>query len=130
MSGYIQVCNKRSRQSEHQRSDIKSRNLYSMYEKMQASGLTEFIPFICISAIWGQILFLFSPCLLHSPTPSTITLGAGSICCIPGIPHSLVAQKVKHLPAIRETRIRSLGREDPLGKERATHSSTLTWKIP
>ena len=38
---------------------------------------------------------------------------------------SLVAQMVKHLPAVRETQIRSLGRKDPLEKEMATHSSTL-----
>ena len=43
---------------------------------------------------------------------------------------SLVAQMVKHLPAIRETQVQSLGREDPLEKEMATHSSTLAWKIP
>ena len=43
---------------------------------------------------------------------------------------SLVAQMVKHLPKMRETWVRSLGREDPLEKEMATHSSTLAWKIP
>ena len=43
---------------------------------------------------------------------------------------SLVAQTVKHLPAMQETRIRSLVWEDPLEKEMATHSSTLAWKIP
>ena len=37
---------------------------------------------------------------------------------------------VKHLPTMRETGVRSLGREDPLEKEIATHSSTLAWKIP
>ena len=37
---------------------------------------------------------------------------------------------VKHLPTMWETRVRSLGREDPLEKEMATHSSTLAWKIP
>ena len=37
---------------------------------------------------------------------------------------------VKHLPAIWETWVRSLGQEDPLEKEMATHSSTLAWKIP
>ena len=37
---------------------------------------------------------------------------------------------VKHLPAMRETWVRSLGREDPLEKEMATHSRTLAWKIP
>ena len=41
-----------------------------------------------------------------------------------------MAQRVKHLPAMRETRVRSLGREDPLEKERATHSSILAWRIP
>ena len=37
---------------------------------------------------------------------------------------------VKRLPAMRETQVRSLGWEDPLEKETATHSSTLAWKIP
>ena len=43
---------------------------------------------------------------------------------------SLVAQMVKHLPTMQETWDRSLGQEDPLEKEMATHSSTLAWKIP
>ena len=43
---------------------------------------------------------------------------------------SLVAQTVKRLPTTRETRVRSLGRKDPLEKEMATHSSILAWKIP
>ena len=42
---------------------------------------------------------------------------------------SPVAQSVKNLPAVQETRIRSLGWEDPLEKEMATHSSILAWKI-
>ena len=37
---------------------------------------------------------------------------------------------VKHLPTTWETWVRSLGQEDPLEKEMATHSSTLAWKIP
>ena len=41
-----------------------------------------------------------------------------------------MAQTVKCLPAMWENWIRSLGREDPLEKEMATHSSTLAWKIP
>ena len=40
------------------------------------------------------------------------------------------AQTVKRLPTMRETRVRSLGREDPLEKAVAPHSSTLAWKIP
>ena len=43
---------------------------------------------------------------------------------------SLVAQRLKHLPTMRETWVQFLGREDPLEKEMATHSSTLAWKIP
>ena len=43
---------------------------------------------------------------------------------------SLVAQRLKPLPAVWETWVRYLGREDPLEKEMATHSSTLAWKIP
>ena len=43
---------------------------------------------------------------------------------------SLVAQKVKCLPAMQETQVRSLGWEDPLEKEMATHSSILAWRIP
>ena len=43
---------------------------------------------------------------------------------------SLVAQTVKRLPAMWEIWIQSLGQEDPLEKEMATHSSTLAWKIP
>ena len=43
---------------------------------------------------------------------------------------SLVSQMVKHLPAMRETQVRSLGWEDLLEKEMATYSSTLAWRIP
>ena len=42
---------------------------------------------------------------------------------------SLVAQSVKDLPAVQETWVQSLGWEDPLEKEMATHSSILAWKI-
>ena len=42
----------------------------------------------------------------------------------------LMAQRVKRLPAMQETWVRSLGQEDPLDKEMATHSSTRAWKIP
>ena len=41
-----------------------------------------------------------------------------------------LAQRLKRLPGIRETEVQSLGREDPLEKEMATHSSTLAWRIP
>ena len=41
-----------------------------------------------------------------------------------------VAQTVKSLPAMQETRLQSLAREDPLEKEMATHSRTLAWRLP
>ena len=43
---------------------------------------------------------------------------------------SLVAQRLKRLPPMQETRVRSLGWEDPLEKEMAIHSSILAWRIP
>ena len=42
----------------------------------------------------------------------------------------LVAQRLKHLPGMQETRVRSLGQEDPLEKGMATRSSILAWRIP
>ena len=44
--------------------------------------------------------------------------------------YSLVAQTVKNLPAMQETQVQSLGREDLLEKEMANHSSILAWRIP
>ena len=41
-----------------------------------------------------------------------------------------MGQMVKHLPTMRETRVQSLGWEDPLKKKMATHSSILAWTIP
>ena len=43
---------------------------------------------------------------------------------------SLMAQRVKNPPAMRETWVQSLGWEDPLKKGKATHSSVLAWRIP
>ena len=58
--------------------------------------------------------------------PPSVNLWA----CHVSVGPSLVAQMVKRLPPMRETRVQSLGREDPLEKEMATHSSILAWKIP
>ena len=58
-----------------------------------------------------------------------ITLNDGKLDPFP-LRASLVAQMVECLPAMLETRVRSLGQEDPLEKEMATHSSTLAWRIP
>ena len=51
---------------------------------------------------------------------------------LPYLAHTVeeVAQTVKRLPTMWETRVQFLGREDPLEKEMAPHSSTLAWKIP
>ena len=51
---------------------------------------------------------------------------------VPGILYwaSQVAQRLKHLPAMQETWVQSLGQKDPLEKEMATHSSILAWRIP
>ena len=43
---------------------------------------------------------------------------------------SLIAQSVKSLPAVQDTRVQFLGQEDPLEKEMATHSSIFAWRIP
>ena len=53
-----------------------------------------------------------------------------AVYCHPAYLTSLVAQMVKRLPTMQETQVRSLGLEDPLEKEMATHSSILVWKIP
>ena len=44
--------------------------------------------------------------------------------------YTMVAQTVKRLPAMQETQVQFLGREDPLEKDMVIHSSTLAWKIP
>ena len=54
----------------------------------------------------------------------------GDFVSLRNIRASLVAQTVRNLPAMHETRVRSLGREDPLEKEMATHSGAVAWRIP
>jgi len=76
---------------------------------------------------WATSTFTFIPDLLNQKLREE----ARNLCFInPSWDSSLVAQKVKRLPTMWETRIQSLGREDLLEKEMATHSSTLAWKIP
>ena len=60
-------------------------------------------------------------CICSSQTPNL---------SLPLLWSSLVAQMVKRLSAMQETRVRSLGWEGPLEKEMAAHSSILAWKIP
>ena len=104
--------------------------------------------FSLVRYLWISSLILHWPnscslaCCLGLPWCS---IGKESACTIPGSGRSsgrghgntlqyswasLVAQIVKNLPAMQEFWVQSLGREDPLGKEMATHSSILTWRIP
>ena len=91
-----------------------------------------------LKALLHEASLLDSPHWIQSKTPSAIER---NIICLSlrkrlsinlcySIGASLVAQRVKRLPTMWETRVRSLGREDPLEKEMATCSSTLAWKIP
>ena len=66
--------------------------------------------------------------LFHTPTKHIKLSQLISILHVFTTP--LVAQTVKRLSTMRETWVRSLGREDPLEKEMAIHSSTIAWKIP
>ena len=86
--------------------------------------------------IQHQILINYAHCLclLHFLVPQE----GLNICwvnirvvepCVLGKWASLVAQSLKNLPAVQETQVRSLGWEDPLEKEMATHSGILAWKI-
>ena len=52
------------------------------------------------------------------------------VCLCVCVYFSLVAQRLKCLPAMQKTWVRSLAHEDPLEKEMATHSSILAWRIP
>ena len=61
-----------------------------------------------------------SPCIFHFCLPLPIWY----------VWASLVAQTVKNLPAMQETRVRSLGWKEPLEKGMVTHSSVLAWRIP
>ena len=105
----------------------------------------------------GTLISSFCPQLKESPfqgqalgSPLLVFPGAKAAppACSPGLagpvrplgpvfPHahlshltSLLAQTVKRLSTMWETRVRALGREDPLEKEKAVHSSTIAWKIP
>ena len=59
---------------------------------------------------------------------TSVSSQAGSGMSVSAIRASLVAQVVKNLPAVQETKVQSLGWEDPLEKEMASHTSTLAWK--
>ena len=74
---------------------------------------------------WGLIEHFDVSKLAHRTLPCASVWSAFNISGA-----SPVAQTVKRLPAMRETHVQSLGREDPLEKEMATHSSILAWRTP
>ena len=77
-------------------------------------------------------LFLMLLVPLPSPQgpPPPQTPAVFCLRVLPNLWTSLVAQMVKRLSTMQEIRVQSLGREDPLEKEMAIHSSTIAWKIP
>ena len=75
-SGYIQVCNKGSRQSEQKRSGIKEFSILCMGRCQPLGSLNLFLSYA--PQLSGPILFPCSPCFLHSPSSSAITVGGGS----------------------------------------------------
>ena len=144
---YIQVCNIGSRQSEHQRLDIRLRNL-AFYIWKDASLWAHWIHFFhmhlrCLgpnpislftlrSGRYGRWLLLAFPKLLSNHCSGRRHLLNHSL----GSPHShledsnLVAQLAKNLLAKQETCVESVGWEDPLEKGKATHLGILAWRIP
>ena len=85
---------------------------------------------------WGPMVFHVSVMMMMAREPSCRQRLSPKLSLFPNklLPHnnqaSLVAQIVKNLPTMWETRVQSLGWEDPLEKEMATHSSILAWRIP
>ena len=81
--------------------------------------------FLCYCCEWiGWIIFVF-PWKRHNRKRRQENWN-----CLSFERTSLVAQMIKHLSTMRETRVRALGWEDPLEKEMAIHSTTIAWKIP
>ena len=74
----------------------------------------------CMYLLSPRLIFSFNVSNLSMALTFSKTLGQAS----------LVAQRLKHLPGMLEAQVQSLGWEDPLEKEMATHSSTLAWRIP
>ena len=97
-----------------------------------ASTLLLFSSFLLVAFFFSSLLALFL--LTHSRIYSyplfSFPNGTDFYKLVYKNRASLVAQTVKHLPAMQETQFQSLGREDPLEKEMATHSSILACKIP
>ena len=87
-------------------------------------SLTQLKRFSSSSSIIGIAHSMQFPKVGNRIRKQQMSLCMNSKCIFP------VAQMVKNLPAMQETQVRSLGQEDPLEKEMATHSSILPWRIP
>ena len=86
------------------------------------------LPFLCVSHKWNTQYLSFTVWLLSpSSEVSQVPPRCTGICIWSLI---MVAQTVKNLRDMRETRVPPLGREDPLEREMATHSSIVAWRIP
>ena len=97
---------------------------FSISTSSEDSGLFSFrIDLFDLLAVQGTLKSL----LQHHSSKASILWHSGFFVAVGA---SLVAQMVKRLPEMWETWVRFLGREDPLEKEMAIHSSTLAWKIP
>ena len=110
---------------------VASRCLIHRNSKVHFKNVTYFL-------LWRFVCFwwVFLGCCNKSPAPHRglmtyyiLTTHLGGT-CIPHLRVSMVAQWLKNLPAMQETWVQSLGWEDPLGEEMATHSSILAWRIP
>ena len=83
---------------------------------------------------WASIRFISAS---NTCPPVSLNLQGGQALCLELVQKysctqwaSMVAQTVKNLPATQETWVQTLGREDPLKEEMATHPSVLAWRIP
>ena len=89
-------------------------NTFYVILSLRVPGRKEF----AYSFSWDLFIMMITICIINLVRPLSFNWA------------SLVAQMVKHLPAMWETQVRSLGWEDLLEKEMATHCSILAWRIP
>ena len=109
-----------------------------LLQSMGSQNWTQLSDWTTTTKSWGDKALLYFAFISVPQHSTLLTLGSVSLIWRLGptqnlnlsLVASLVAQRLKHLPGMRETRIQYLGQKDPLEKEMATHSSTLAWRIP
>ena len=82
------------------------------------------------TAPYDKVAAVFSVPGISPALPPFISSFGGFFSFHPTTQVTFIAQMVKNLPVMQETQVQSLGQEDPLEKEMATHSSILAWRIP